>query len=293
MAVGERDPHTGHMTTGHEWSGIKELNTPVPKIVTFFVVVTVLFSVVYWVLMPAWPLGVTYTKGLLGVDQRTSVTENLRRAAMDRAVWSEKIDAMDLEDIQVDANLMTVVRQSGPTLFGDNCAICHGTDAGGGKGYPALTDAAWLWGNSPEAVAETIRVGVNANHEETRVSEMLAFGRDQMLDRESTLNVVSYVRSLSDPALAGGDKADAVAAGEEIFAENCTACHGEDGKGSVEMGAPNLTDGVWLYGGDEQSIFTTVWDGRKGHMPAWEARLSSVDRKILALYLLDLGKAQR
>ena len=190
---------------------------------------------------------------------------------------------------------MTVVRQTGPTLFDDNCAICHGSDAGGqaGKGFPSLTDAAWLWGGSPEAVAETIRVGINAQHDETRVSGMLAFGRDQMLDRESILKVVAYVRSLSQPEVAKSAGTETVAAGEEIFAENCSACHGEDAKGSIDMGAPNLTDGFWIYGGDEDSVFATVWGGRTGHMPAWEARLSPVQRKILALYVLDLNERNR
>ena len=142
MAVGERDPYTGHMTTGHEWNGITELNTPVPKVVWFFLIATVIFSVVYWVLMPAWPVGVTYTKGLLGIDQRTSVAEALRQAGADRAMWAEKIDAMGFKDIQADDTLMHIVRETGRTLFGDNCSVCHGAQAQGGRGYPNLTDAA-------------------------------------------------------------------------------------------------------------------------------------------------------
>ncbi len=293
MSVGERDPHTGHAMTGHEWNGIKELNTPVPKPVWFFLTATVLFSVVYWVLMPAWPLGVTYTKGLLGIDQRTRVAGDLEKAAMKRATWTGKIEDMDLSTIQADAPLMQIVREAGPALFGDNCAVCHGTDARGGKGYPNLTDTAWLWGGDPETVAETIRVGINASHDETRVSQMPALGRDQILDRNAVLNVVSYVQSLSDSALATGGQADAVAAGKEVFADNCAACHGEDGRGSIDMGAPNLTDGFWIYGGDRQSVFSTVWGGRQGTMPAWESRLTLVDRKILTLYLLDLGSVRQ
>ena len=106
MAVDERDPHTGYMTTGHEWNGIKELNTPVPRPVYFFLIVTALFAVVYWVLMPAWPLGVTYTKGLLGIDQRTTVTESLKQAALERGVWTKRIEAESFKDIQADPRLM-------------------------------------------------------------------------------------------------------------------------------------------------------------------------------------------
>lgn len=292
MAIGERDPHTGHMTTGHEWNGIKELNTRVPRAVYFFLVVTAAFAVVYWVLMPAWPLGVTYTRGLLGIDQRKTVAEDLQRAAVDREVWTRQIEAGDYEDILADHILMRTVRETGATLFGDNCAVCHGARGRGGKGYPALTDPAWLWGGAPEDIAETLRVGINSSHEETRTSQMMAFGRDQLLDRATILNLVAYVQSLSDPQLDSGPQADAVAAGQAAFAETCASCHGEDGTGSIEAGAPNLTDGFWIYGGDRQSIFDTVFNGRQGHMPSWEARLTALDRKILTLYVLDLGSAR-
>lgn len=289
MAVDERDPHTGHRTTGHEWNGIRELNTPVPKLVWAFLVGTVVFSVVWWVLMPAWPLGVSYTRGLLGIDQRTEVEEALRQAAMDRSMWTARIEASGFEEIRADATLMGIVRETGHPLFEDNCAVCHGRDAKGGKGFPDLTDAAWLWGGEPETVAETIRVGINAEHEETRRSQMMAFGRDQILDRRAVQDVVAHVRSLSGPRPGAGDRAAAAESGAAIFAENCAACHGEAGRGTTEVGAPDLGDGFWLYGGDRQSVFTTVWNGRQGRMPAWEARLTPVERKILTLYLLDLG----
>ena len=179
MAVEERDPYTGYMTTGHEWNGIKELNTPVPRPVYFFLIVTALFSVVYWVLMPAWPLGVTYTKGLLGIDQRNTVTESLKQAALERGVWTKRIEAGSFKEIQADPKLMEMVRQTGRTLFGDNCAACHGSNAQGGHGFPNLTTASWLWGGDPESIAETIRVGINSAHPQTRTSQMMAFGRDQ------------------------------------------------------------------------------------------------------------------
>ena len=137
---------------------------------------------------------------------------------------------------------------------------------------------------------ETIRVGINSAHPETRTSQMMAFGRDQMLDRDAILSVVAYVQSLSDPALAGGEPADLVSAGNDIFVENCAACHGEDGKGIIEMGAPDLTDTFWIYGGDLQSIYASVYEGRQGHMPHWSDRLTPLDRKILALYVLDLAE---
>jgi cytochrome c oxidase cbb3-type subunit 3 len=290
MGILERDPHTGYMTTGHEWTGIKELNTPVPRAVYFFLITTALFAVVYWVLMPAWPIGTTYTKGLLGIDQRSTVNQSLKQATLDRASWSSRIEAEDFTQIRNDPNLMQVVRATGRTLFGDNCAACHGRNATGGPGYPNLTTNAWLWGGTPETIAETIRVGINSAHPETRTSQMMAFGRDGILPPADVENVIAFVRSLSNSG-SHGVPADKIAAGKSVFANNCASCHGENGKGNTELGAPDLTDATWIYGGDPESLYTTIWGGRQGHMPTWEGRLSKLERKILALYLADLRKA--
>jgi cytochrome c oxidase cbb3-type subunit 3 len=285
MSVEERDPHTGYLTTGHEWNGIKELNTPVPRPVYFFLILAFAFSVVYWIYMPAWPVGTSFTKGLLGFDQRAVVTEEVKLAALDRATWTGRIEKESFADIQKDPQLMHDVRETGRTLFGDNCAACHGRHATGGKGYPNLTTNSWLWGGSPEQIAETIRVGINSTHPDSRTSQMPAFGHDGILQRNDIENVLAYVRSLSGTSgVAAGD----VAAGQKIFADNCSSCHGDDAKGNAETGAPNLTDQFWIYGNDPQTIFGTVWGGRQGHMPTWEARLSPVERKILALYIVDL-----
>ena len=235
MAVEERDPHTGYLTTGHEWNGIKELNTPVPRVVLFFLAATFAFSVIYWLLMPAWPLGVTYTKGLLGIDQRQTVALALEQAAADRAAWVQQIESADFAQIQADPQLMLIVRQMGRTLFGDNCSVCHGTGAAGGPGYPSLIGGSWLWGGEPETIAETLRVGINSTHPDTRVGQMPAFGRDQMLSRGEINNVVTYVQSLSDPSFE--QTSEQLVAGKEIFAANCASCHGEDGKGLASRSA--------------------------------------------------------
>ena len=288
MAIGERDPHTGHMTTGHEWNGIKELNTPVPRPVFFFLGATALFAVVWWVLMPAWPLGVTYTKGLLGIDQRTEVNVELKQAALERSVWTKRIESESFQQIQADPQLMQAVRQTGPALFADNCAACHGAEAKGNKGFPNLTTTSWLWGGSPEAIFETIRIGINSDHPKSRTSQMPAFGRDQVLSAPDIGRVVSYVRTLSNPAAAKEAAPGEIEKGKALFAANCAACHGPDAKGNPQAGVPNLTDAWWIYGGDRETIFTTVWGGRQGHMPSWEKRLTELQRKILALYLVDL-----
>jgi cytochrome c oxidase cbb3-type subunit 3 len=287
MSVEERDAHTGYLTTGHEWNGIKELNTPVPRAVYFFLILAFLFGVGYWILMPTWPTGTSYTKGLLGFDQRIFVTEDVKQAAAERATWTDRIEKESFADIQKDPQLMQDVRETGKALFGDNCAACHGRQATGGKGFPNLTTNSWLWGGSPEQIAETIKVGINSTHPESRTSQMPAFGRDGILQRNDIEKVVAYLRSLSG---ASGAQAGDVTAGQKIFADNCASCHGDDAKGNSETGAPNLTDRFWIYGGDPETIYTTVWGGRQGHMPTWEARLSPVERKILAIYTADLRK---
>lgn len=289
MAVIERDPHSGHMTTGHEWNGIKELNTPVPKAVWFFLILTVLFSVGYWVLMPAWPLGKTYTRGLLDNDQKAIVAKRLAAAADARSAWTGQVAAMGYEQIKADPGLMAHVRDDGHRLFGDNCAACHGMNAAGNAGFPNLSDRDWLWGGAPDTVAHTIAVGINSPaSKETRVGQMLAFGKDGILDNDAVFAVADYVKTLSDPAWAKG-KAGSVAKGLEVFTANCVACHGDQGRGNPQVGAPDLTDQTWLYGGDIETIYTTIYNGRQGEMPAWEHRLSPIDRKILTVFLLDKG----
>jgi cytochrome c oxidase cbb3-type subunit 3 len=286
------DPVTGRLTTGHEWNGIEELDTPVPRVVLFFLAVTTLFSIVYWVLMPAFPLGWTYTKGLLGHDQREVVTRQVRDAAAGREVWTARVANAPYAEIAADPALMRHVRDTGRTLFADNCVVCHGQDGKGGPGFPSLTSGAWLWGGSPEAIEQTIRVGINGTAKDTRVAQMMAFGRDGILDRQKVLDVVSYVRSLSSLPQTEAARAR-VPAGREVFDANCVACHGETGKGNTDLGAPDLTDASWIYGSDPQSVFDSVNHGRQGHMPSWEGRLTPLEIRLLALYVTTLAGEKR
>jgi cytochrome c oxidase cbb3-type subunit 3 len=243
--------------------------------------------------MPSWPGINGYFRGLLGVDQRTAVAQTIAAAATERAAWSERIASEDFASIEADPALMQVVRETGHALFADNCAACHGANATGGPGYPNIAQAPTLWGDDAETIAETIRVGINSSHADTRYSQMLAFGRDQMLPRADIDKVVDYVRTLSDPALIETLDPAALAEGAQVFADNCTGCHGEDGKGLPESGAANLTDRYWIYGGDRQTILTSVYYGRQGHMPTWQGRLSPLDIKLLTLYILDLRAENR
>jgi cytochrome c oxidase cbb3-type subunit 3 len=242
--------------------------------------------------MPTFPLGTTYTKGILDTDQRKIVEQDLTAALAQRATRMKAIETSSYEDILANEDLMKLVRTTGHQLFGDNCAACHGADGRGRANYPDLTDEDWLWGGGPEKIAETMKIGINSTHQNTRVAQMPAFGRDAILDRNQVTNVGTYVQSLSDPAVSTAQNIEQMKAGREIFLTTCAACHGEDGKGNREVGAPNLTDQHWVYGGDLQTIINTIHGGRQGHMPTWDERLTPAEIKILSLYVASLGTKQ-
>ncbi len=276
-------------TTGHEWDGIEEFNNPLPRWWLWLLYATVVWSIAYWVVYPSWPLVRDYTHGLFGYSQRAAVLNEVEAARAARGELGKALASAPLEEIRKDPELLKLALANGKAAFGDNCASCHGTGATGRTGYPNLQDDEWLWGGTLEEIYQTIRVGARAGHGETRQSEMLAFGRDGMLKREEIRAVANYVLSLSgrafDPKLKLED-------GQAIFAQNCAACHGETGKGNKEMGAPDLTDAIWLYGSSPEQVMATIHNGRKGVMPSWEGRLDPVTIKALAVYVHSLGGGQ-
>jgi len=292
MEVNERDPVTGRETTGHEWNGIKELDTPVPRGVLMFLIVTHIWAIAWWFFVPAWPLGTTYTKGLLGVDQRKTVEERVVEGQQERSVWMSRLESEPYEAILADEALMQTVRGTGRQLFGDNCAACHGRDGRGRAGYPDLTDDDWLWGGGPELIEQTLRYGINTTHPDTRIAQMPAFGRDGMLERDQVRSVAAYVYSLTNPDYSTEENLERIEAGREVFATTCAACHGDNAEGNRELGAPNLTDARWVYGGDLQTIIASVHGGRQGHMPTWDERMTDAEIRTLALYVHDLGTGQ-
>jgi cytochrome c oxidase cbb3-type subunit 3 len=289
MAEVTRDPLTGRETTGHEWNGIEELDTPIPRGVLMFLIVTHLWAIGWWFLVPAWPLGTTYTKGLLGVDQRTTVEARLVQGKQERSNWMARLESEPYDVILADEALMRTVRLTGRQLFGDNCAACHGRDGRGAANYPDLTDHDWLWGGGPELIEQTMRVGINSAHPDSRVGDMPAFGRDAMLDNAQVRNVAAYVYSLTNPDYSTPENIERIEAGREVFATTCATCHGENGQGNRELGAPNLTDDYWIYGGSMDTILTSVHGGRRGHMPTWDKRLTNAEIRTLATYVHDLG----
>lgn len=292
MAEVERDPVTGRRTTGHEWNGIKELDTPVPRGILLFLIVTHVWAIAWWFFVPSWPLGTTFTRGLLGIDQYTTVEERVVEGQRERSSWTTRLETEPYDAILADETLMQTVRLTGRQLFGDNCAACHGRDGTGGTHYPDLTDDDWLWGGEPEMIEQTMRVGINTAHPETRFAQMPAFGHEQMLDSTQVRNVAAYVYSLTNPDYSTPENLARIEAGQEVFIETCAACHGENGEGNQDIGAPNLTDSYWIYGGTLDDIIASVHGGRQGHMPTWEERLNTAEIRTLALYVYDLGRSQ-
>jgi cytochrome c oxidase cbb3-type subunit III len=283
------DKVTGTATTGHEWDGIKELNTPLPRwwIITFYA--CIVWAVGYWIVYPAWPLVSGYTSGVLHYSSRADVAVELANLEKIRGEKMVTLGAASLADIEKDPALLALARARGKAVFGDNCAPCHGSGAAGAKGYPNLNDDDWLWGGSLDQIKQTIEFGARSGHAKTHESAMLAFGRDGMLKSEEIVTVANYVRSLSGlPTRQGYDPA----AGRKIFADNCVSCHGDAGKGNQEVGAPNLTDKIWLYGADEATIIETITNGRSGVMPAWNDRLDPSTIKAMAVYVHSLGGGQ-
>jgi len=281
MSNRETDDVTGVETTGHEWDGIRELDNPLPRwwLWTFYGCIAV--AVVYWVLMPAWPGLHGYTKGILGASDRRNVAVELAALEKVRGAEAQKLKTVSLAQIEKDPQLQAYALAVGQSIFGDNCATCHGVGGTGGKGYPNLRDDVWLWGGSLEDIQHTIQVGVRSDNPNTRFSQMPAFGRDQMLKPEQIDDLTEYVVALShrkaDPA--------AVARAAPVFAEQCVACHGPEGKGDQTKGAPNLTDRDWLYGSARADIRGQIWNGRGGVMPTWERRFSPETIKALAVYV--------
>lgn len=289
MSDRQIDEISGTETTGHEWDGIRELDTPMPRWWLWTFYATIIWAVGYCILYPAIPLVNSATKGLLGYSSRGEVASVMAAVDAGRGATLEKIRTMDLEDIRKDPDLFQFAVAGGKSAYSVNCVQCHGSGAAGGKGYPNLNDDEWLWGGKLTDILITLRHGIRFDgDDDTRISEMPAFGRDELLERNQIRDIAEHVLSLS-----GQDHdAEAATRGAALFADNCAACHGDAGAGNQELGAPSLTDAIWLYGGDRATILETIRNSRQGVMPAWGHRLDDVTIKQLTLYVHSLGGGQ-
>jgi cytochrome c oxidase cbb3-type subunit III len=273
-------------TTGHVWDGIKEYNNPLPRWWLWTFYVTIVWGVIYTILYPAWPLVDRATQGLWGGSLRQDVAADIARFEEANAPVEAKLVAADLTAIAADEELANYTRNAGASVFRTYCAQCHGSGAAGATGYPNLLDNDWLWGGSIEDIHLTVTHGIrNATNPDARYSEMPRFGADELLEKAQIDEVVQYVLQLS------GQEHDAALAanGATVFADNCAACHGEAGLGDRAQGAPNLTDAIWLYGGDVAALTESVTNARFGVMPAWNSRLSEAEIRAVAAYVHQLG----
>lgn len=277
----EGDPNT----TGHSWDGIEEFDNPMPRWWLWCFYLTIIWGVAYTIAYPAWPLVSSATSGLLGYSTRGEVAEEIAAVETANEGINARLASTELTEIAADAELNTYATSAGAAVFRTWCTQCHGSGAAGFVGYPNLLDDDWLWGGDIENIHATISHGIrNEDDDDARYSEMPAFG--DILETEEITSVVNYVMDLSgatplDPAQ--------VSAGSEVYLDNCSACHGEEGLGNRDLGAPNLADAIWLYGGDYDTLMETVTYSRYGVMPPWTQRLSEAEIRAVSVYVHQLG----
>ncbi len=286
MTQREKDDVSGTEMTGHEWDGIKELDTPMPRWWLWSYWATVVFSLGYVIAYPAWPLVHGATPGLLGYSSRSDLVQELADAKTAQKGQLEQISALSLDDIRKDPKTLEFAVAGGKAAFRINCIQCHGSGAAGGKGYPNLNDDDWLWGGTLDQIHTTLQHGIRYTADaDTRQSLMPAFGADGILTPEQVSDVADVVLKMS------GQQVDAAAAdrGALVYKDNCAACHGENGEGNRELGGPRLTDAIAQYVSDKASIVAQINKPRQGVMPAWGSRLDAATIKQLAVYVHGLG----
>lgn len=271
-------------TTGHSWDGIEEFDTPMPRWWLWTFYLTIIWGIGYTIAYPAWPLVSGATTGVLGYSTRAEVAADISRVEGANAAIEARLEAADLTAIAADAELQHYATAGGGAVFRTWCAQCHGSGAAGARGYPNLLDDDWLWGGSIEDIYLTVRHGIRDEADiDGRYSQMPAFG--DFMTEEEIGAMAQHVLAIS------GQEHDAALAAEgaTLFADNCAACHGDAGTGDREQGAPDLTDSIWLWGGDVDTITETITNARFGVMPSWQSRLSEADIRAVATYVHQLG----
>jgi len=274
------DELTGKPTMGHDFDGIEELNNPMPRwwLITFYA--TIVWAILYTIAFPAWPMISGATAGLLGYSTRGEVVAEIANHEASNAALVTELNGVELARFEPGSDLHRYAVARGASVFRAQCSQCHGAGAAGAKGYPNLLDNDWLWGGALEEIAHSVRHGIrNDTDEDARWSQMPAFG--EFLGAEDIAVLADYISSLA----AGETEAP----GAELFADNCASCHGAQGLGDREQGAPNLADAIWLYGGDRPALIHSITSARFGVMPAWGQRLSEEDVRAVAAYVHALG----
>jgi len=280
----EKDPVTGTNTTGHEWDGIKELDTPLPKwwLKTFYV--TIIWSIGYMVVYPAWPTLTDYSKGLWETTNRIEHAQEMALVAQSRVPWTSKFEGKEIGEVAKDSELLNYAMAGGRVIFADNCQPCHGSSGSGAPNYPVLADDDWLWGGTLEDIQTTVQYGIRSGHDDERVSDMPNLVEDESITAADADQIADYVMKLSGQG--GSD------AGKTLFEENCAACHAEDGTGVADLGGPRLNDGIWLYKSGKDGVLAQINKPQHGVMPAWVGRLSETEIKQVSIYVHSLGGGQ-
>lgn len=283
----KKQSELGHGTTGHSWDGIEEWDNPMPRWWLWTFYACIIWAVGYTIAYPAWPMINSATSGLLGWSSRGELAEEVVAVDESNAAINARLEAANLDTVEDDAELYSYAVSAGGAVYRTWCAQCHGAGAAGVQagGYPNLLDDDWIWGGSLDDIYTTVRHGIrNEEDDDARYSEMPAFG--EILEPEEISQVTNYVMTL-----AGGTAQDPsqVEAGSVVYADNCAACHMDEGTGDREQGAPNLTDAIWLYGGDYDTIAETVTNSRFGVMPAWSNRLTDAQVRAVSIYVHRLG----
>lgn len=282
MSAAEKDPNAPERHGPPSFDGIRELDSNPPRLWTYIYLLC--FGAAVWVLV-AYP-AIPGFSGVFGWSSRAELGRAVERAETAAPDIARRFAAASLEEAEADPALRAYAVAGGHAAWGQNCAPCHGRDGAGTVGFPNLRDRDWLWGGTPEAILQTLRVGIRwPGEDETRASQMPAFGAMKMLERPAVQGLVEHVRALS------GQEHDAAAAarGAPVFAEQCASCHGERGEGNQDFGAPRLSDGAWLYGGDRGAIHASIWSSRAGVMPAFGHRLNEDTLRKLVLYVRAFG----
>ena len=281
----EKDSVTGHMTTGHDWDGLQELNRPLPKWWLYVLYASIAAAVVMCVLYPSVP-GITgYWHGLLGYSQRDRVDQAVAEVAAQRAGAMDRIKALSFADIRKDPQLVEVAETAGRITFANNCQPCHGAGGGGNPGYPALAAGDWIWGGTLEAIQQTVTHGIRSTDPDARQSQMPRWGLDNMLTPDQIQQVADYVMTLFGTPVQGAD----IAPGRKLFVDNCAVCHGEVGQGDREKGGPRLASRIHLHGDDRAAVVAQITNPKMGVMPNWNARLDEATIKSVVLYVHSLG----
>jgi cytochrome c oxidase cbb3-type subunit 3 len=272
MAQGKFQPGEQAKAMGHVWDDdLQELNNPLPKWWLNLFYMTLIFAVIYLALYP----GLGLYQGALKWSRIGQYETEIKQADAQYGPIYEKYRSVDVATLATNPDALKI----GQRLFLNYCTNCHGADAHGNVGFPNLTDKDWLYGGAPDNIQQSIMNG--------RGGMMPAWG--QVLGQEGVYNVATYVMSLSGRKV----NEDAALAGKDIFAKTCVACHGPDAKGNPAMGAPNLTDNIWLYGGSQQAILKTISDGRQGRMPAHGEFLGEAKVHLLAAYVYSLSQDKK